>query len=40
MKKGVRMATQKYEVKLSQKLAQHFGNSKEEIEERLLKTLF
>lgn len=29
------MATQKYEVKLSKKLAQHFGNSKEEVEERL-----
>jgi len=29
------MATRKYEVKLSEKLAQHFGNSKEEIEDRL-----
>lgn len=29
------MATRKYEVELSDTLAQYFGNSKEEIEERL-----
>lgn len=29
------MTIQKYEVKLSQKFAKHFGNSKEEIETRL-----
>jgi len=29
------MATQKYEVKLSEDLARHFGNSKEEVEASL-----
>lgn len=29
------MATQRYEVKLSETLAQHFGKSKAEVEERL-----
>ena len=31
------MATKKYEVKLSDTLAKHFGKSKKEIEERLFK---